>query len=126
MTTLSPLELAIMQSLWQRQDAPVRDVQEDLLPNRPLAYTTVMTVLDRLYKKGLVRRWKKSRAHVYQPTVSESEARAAAVEGLVDRFFGGSASDLKSYLAGGAKSPRPSVANPGPFPRAPEIDDTLL
>lgn len=126
MTTLTPLELAIMKSLWQRQDALVRDVQRDLLPTRPLAYTTVMTVLDRLFKKGLVRRRKKSRAHLYEPTVSESEARADAVEGLVEKYFEGSAADLMSYLDGGRTSRRPPVHRTAPPAQSQAIDDTLL
>ena len=54
-TNLTPLELAIMKSLWRRGSAVVREVQADLLPERKLAYTTVMTVMDRLFKKGALR-----------------------------------------------------------------------
>ena len=53
---LGPLEVAVMEILWQRGESAVRDVVDRL--ERPLAYTTVMTTLDRLYKKALLDRRK--------------------------------------------------------------------
>ena len=53
-----------MNSLWSRGQATVREVQSDLLPDRRLAYTTVLTVMDRMFKKGTLRREKRARAHV--------------------------------------------------------------
>lgn len=100
MTSLTPLELAIMKSLWTRRRARVRDVHSDLLPQRKLAYTTVLTVLDRLFHKGIVTRTKESRAHVYVAAVSEERARADAVAGVVGDYFGGSRRALGAFLAG--------------------------
>lgn len=96
--TLTPLELRIMKSVWRRGTARVRDVQSDLLPGRKLAYTTVMTVLDRLFRKGIVRRAKKSRAHVYESAISEAEFRSEAVRFLLDDYFGGSSRALRAFL----------------------------
>jgi predicted transcriptional regulator len=125
-TTLTPLELAIMKSLWRRGSAPVKDVRPDLLPDRDLAYTTVMTVMARLFKKGIVRRAKKSRAHIYEPAFSEAEVRADAVSGLVDSFFSGSETRLKAYL-GPHPEPAPSRASrPKVTPVEATIDDSLL
>jgi predicted transcriptional regulator len=68
---LGPLEVASMQVLWSRGQGTVRDVIQAL--NRPLAYTTVMTTLDRLYKKGLLDRRKSVRAFLYSPRMSRQE-----------------------------------------------------
>jgi predicted transcriptional regulator len=60
---LGPLEIAVMEILWERGESSVHDVAGKL--DRPLAYTTVMTTLDRLYKKGLLNRQKSERAFLY-------------------------------------------------------------
>ena len=60
---LGPLEIAVMDILWERGESNVHDVIERL--GRPLAYTTVMTTMDRLYKKGLLSRHKSERAFLY-------------------------------------------------------------
>lgn len=104
MTTLTPLELDIMKSLWRRRAARVREVQADLRPDRKLAYTTVMTVLDRLFRKGAVSRTKKARAHVYEPEISEGAMRAQAVAGLLDDYFGGSRTALGAFIGSAAES----------------------
>jgi predicted transcriptional regulator len=119
--SLSPLELDIMKSLWRRGSAPVKDVRDDLRPRRPLAYTTVMTVLDRMFKKGIVARTKRARAHVYSPRYSESEVRAAAVSGLLKSYFDGSQERLKAYLNGVRPLPTRNEE-----PAAAPIDDSLL
>ena len=124
-TNLTPLELAIMKSLWRRRSGLVREVQADLLPERKLAYTTVMTVMDRLFKKGALRRAKKSRAHVYEPTYTEEEARADALNGLIDSYFDGSKVRLGQYLDPKTNVPAKKIERrsaPTPSP----IDDSLL
>jgi predicted transcriptional regulator len=68
---LGPLELSVMEIVWARADCSVRDVAARL--DRPLAYTTVMTTLDRLYKKGLLQRQKSDRAFVYTATLSRRD-----------------------------------------------------
>jgi len=68
---LGHLENTVMEILWERGASNVRDVSQRLA--RPLAYTTVMTTLDRLYKKGLLDRRKQDRAFVYTPLYSRRE-----------------------------------------------------
>jgi predicted transcriptional regulator len=68
---LGPLEVAVMEIVWERGESAVRDVV-DLL-TRPLAYTTVMTTLDRLYKKGLLARRKSDRAFLYSARLTRAE-----------------------------------------------------
>lgn len=78
---LGQLEAAVMERLWS-WDRPVlvREVLEDLQRDRPLAYTTVMTVLDNLHRKGLVLREKSGRAYAYLPTRSRAQHTAELME----------------------------------------------
>ena len=68
---LGPLEVTVMEILWTHGENNVRDVVDRL--GRPLAYTTVMTTLDRLYKKGLLARRKSERAFIYSPIHTRDE-----------------------------------------------------
>ncbi|MEO8596172.1 MAG: BlaI/MecI/CopY family transcriptional regulator [Candidatus Solibacter sp.] len=68
---LGPLEVRVMEIMWAHGEKNVRDVVDQL--DRPLAYTTVMTTLDRLYKKGLLARRKSERAFIYSPTLTRTE-----------------------------------------------------
>jgi predicted transcriptional regulator len=84
---LGPLEQRVLDYLWRRR-APVtvREVRSDLGPN--LAYTTFMTTLDRLYKKGLLDREPDGRAFRYSARASREAFGAAQVRSLLVRFFG--------------------------------------
>ncbi|WP_433173725.1 BlaI/MecI/CopY family transcriptional regulator [Actinoallomurus sp. CA-150999] len=65
------LEAAIMDRLWcYGRPVPVRDVVDDLQKERTIAYTTVLTVMDKLHKKGWLRRERAGRGHLYEPLVS--------------------------------------------------------
>lgn len=70
-SALGRLEGAVMEVVWERGESSVRDVGERL--DRPLAYTTVMTTLDRLFKKGFLERRKEERAFLYSPRLSRRE-----------------------------------------------------
>ena len=93
-----PLELECLKALWGMGEGTVRDVREEMVGNRNLAYTTVMTVLDRLEKRGGVSRRKQGRSFVYVPKLSREELRRFAVKELVDRFFEGSPESLARFL----------------------------
>lgn len=87
---LGPLEAAVMERLWKRGRATVRDVVEDLGRSRALAYTTVMTIMSRLHAKGLLARDRDGKTYVYRPAFTREEHRARLsrdlVRGLVDEF----------------------------------------
>ncbi|MET1005999.1 MAG: BlaI/MecI/CopY family transcriptional regulator [Propionibacteriaceae bacterium] len=88
MKALGQLEAVVMQRLWAASDPlTVRDVLEDLTKGRHLAYTTVMTVMDNLHGKGLVRRHKEGRAYLYTATLTREEHAA----GLLDDVLAASA-----------------------------------
>jgi predicted transcriptional regulator len=82
---LGPLEISIMEILWSRGESNVRDVVDRL--NRPLAYTTVMTTLDRLFKKGILERRKEERAFLYSPALSRWEWESKRAEDFVADFL---------------------------------------
>jgi BlaI family transcriptional regulator, penicillinase repressor len=79
-------------------EGTVRDVRGILVGQRNLAYTTVMTVLDRLEKRGGVSRRKHGRSFLYAPKVSQDALRSYAIKELVDTFFDGSQEALQRYL----------------------------
>jgi predicted transcriptional regulator len=92
-SALTPLELEIMNVLWETGPAAVQTVQANLKA-RELAYTTVQTMLNVLHRKGRVKRQLKDRAYVYRPVLSRQKAVTQAVGDMLDRFFGGSADSL--------------------------------
>ena len=90
---LTPLELEIMNVLWETGPANVQTVQAQM-QGRSLAYTTVQTMLNILYRKGKVKRQLKDRAFIYRPVFSRQKAVTQAVGDMLNRFFGGSADSL--------------------------------
>src|SRR5277367_538146 len=86
--TLTPLELEIMQVLWQSGPCTVAEVQPKLPAE--LAYTTVQTMLNVLLRKNKVKRVQEGRAFRYRPAVSREWATGNAVKDMVKRVFGGS------------------------------------
>jgi predicted transcriptional regulator len=97
-TALGHLERAVMDTVWQARDCSVRDVQRSLV--NPVAYTTVMTTLDRLYKKGLVLRRREGRAFVYTAALERHELEARMTTGL-----------LSGMLASGPHAAQPFLSN---------------
>src|ERR1700734_2255902 len=90
--TLTPLELEIMQVLWQAGPRTVAEVQPKL--KAELAYTTVQTMLNVLLRKNKVKRVQEGRAYRYRPAVSRERATGSALSDLVKRMFGGSGEAL--------------------------------
>lgn len=88
-----------MNALWRLGEATVRDIHAALATTRPRAYTTIMTILDRLAQKGVVERQKSGRAWLYKAQLSADQARTHAVTRLVEGFFQGSREALASHLS---------------------------
>jgi BlaI family penicillinase repressor len=97
--TLTPQELAIMKVIWQLDKATVRDVYETLRKKRPIAYTTVMTMMKILEEKGHLKKTQVERAHLYRPTRPRQQVVSAMVRDFVDRVFDGAAGGLLLHLA---------------------------
>jgi BlaI family penicillinase repressor len=105
-----PLELECLKVLWKLGEGSVKDVRIGLTANRNLAYTTVMTVLDRLERKGGVARRKVGRSFQYAPVLSRDGLRRLAIRDLVDSFFEGSEDALLTYLRDRDARPVPEIA----------------
>jgi BlaI family transcriptional regulator, penicillinase repressor len=91
---LTPLELQIMNVLWDYGPANVQSVQEKLAGSPKLAYTTVQTMLNVLHRKGRVRRRLRGRAYDYAPVLTREKAASSAIGDMIDRLFGGSIDGL--------------------------------
>lgn len=95
---LSDLQLAIMRVLWDKGDASAADVQLALQRSRPLAITTVSTLLARLEKKGVVAHRIDGRTFVYRARVSELEMRRKAISGVIRNLFRGNPSEVVGQI----------------------------
>lgn len=97
---LAPLELDCLNTLWPMGEGTVREIRDALAVRRPRAYTTIMTIMDRLARKGVVERKKVGRAYRYRPNLTAHDARSNAIAQVVENFFGGSLEALRAQLAG--------------------------
>jgi predicted transcriptional regulator len=119
---LAPLELDCMNALWPMGEASVRDIRERLAQRRPRAYTTIMTIMDRLARKGVVERHKVGRAYLYRANLSAEDARTHALGQVVENFFGGKVEVAVAQLRTGSitasveAAPRPVRTQPLPKP----------
>ena len=91
---LTDTELEIMHVVWELDGGTVRQVYEILNQQRPLAYTTVMTMMNILEEKGHLTRRKEGRAYRYQPVRPKSQVISGMVDDFVGRVFEGSAAPL--------------------------------
>lgn len=120
---LTPLELDIMKAVWRSHPITVRDVQDSIRPSRTLAYTTVMTIMDRLYHKGSLSRTLHLRTHYYEPAIDYADVRDEAVEMLIKNFFG-SKEKLQEFLQGGPSGIPARIVTDSTA--ATSFDETLL
>lgn len=88
-----------MKIVWDRGSATVRDVYEELLRHRKIAYTTVMTMMGILEQKGRLKKEAADRAYVYSPAEPRSQVVASMVNDFIKRVFNGSATPLLVHLA---------------------------
>src|SRR5437870_11263023 len=96
--TLTPQELEIMKLVWQRGAATVRDVYEQLLEHRKIAYTTVMTMMKILETKGHLKKTQEDRAYMYRPSKPKQQVIGGMVREFINRVFNGSAEPLLVHL----------------------------
>ena len=88
--TLTEAELRLMEVLWERGKSTVNEVADAVSGSAPLAYSSVLTTLRILERKGYLRHAKEGRAFVYEPVVGRGEAGRSAVRYVLSRFFGNS------------------------------------
>ncbi len=94
----TPFELEILKIVWELKTATVRDIYETLRERRKIAYTTVMTMMGIMERKGILRKWQEGRAYVYKPTHSRERVLKAMVREFVERVFNGSPEALVACL----------------------------
>ena len=109
---LTAAELKCMKALWFEGAKTVRDVHRVLQSDHPLAYTTVLTVMDRLTRKGFLARTRRGKAHYFLPRCSFEESRSRAVAELIRTWFDGSDDQLATFLTGAPPQPVPSLSRP--------------
>ena len=86
---LTDVEQSIMEVLWLKGEASVKDIEHILSKDKKTAYTTVQTMCKILAEKGYAEFRKEGRAFIYSPKISQREARQGALSSLLNRFFGG-------------------------------------
>jgi predicted transcriptional regulator len=96
--TLTDQELEIMKIVWSLEKATVRDVYEKLLEQRKIAYTTVMTMMKILERKGHLMKKLEDRAYLYRPSQPRRQVISGMVREFIDRVFNGAAEPLLVHL----------------------------
>jgi predicted transcriptional regulator len=95
--SLGELERRAMEVVWQKQELSVRDLFDEL--KKRWAYTTLMTTLDRLHKKGILNRRKEGRAFLYSPRISQKQLDEGIATDLIDSLLVHSAGDTAPLLS---------------------------
>ncbi|HVS32561.1 MAG TPA: BlaI/MecI/CopY family transcriptional regulator [Thermoanaerobaculia bacterium] len=80
------LQAEIMELLWKRGEASVRDIHDALRHTRPIAYTTVMTVMSRLAARKLLRRRRAGTLYLYRPAETREESASKAIDSILARL----------------------------------------
>lgn len=93
-------ELEILQVLWEKGDATVREVHEQLTLTKDCGYTTTLKLMQIMFEKGLVSRDDSSRTHVYQPNISREKTQKQLLNKMVDSLFSGSHTELVMQALG--------------------------
>ena len=95
---LGELEADIMRVVWQLGGATVKDVFEELYPDKHLAYTTIMTVMSRLANKNVLKQDRSGTAYMYTPNVSQEEMANSMITQVVEKVMGGRVAPVLSFL----------------------------
>lgn len=97
-------ELEILQILWSRGIATVREVHEELAKTKEVGYTTTLKIMQIMHEKGLVKRDESMRTHVYQPAVNKEKTQKHILGKMISTLFGGSSTQLVLQALGENKA----------------------
>jgi predicted transcriptional regulator len=97
-------ELEILQTLWAKGLATVREVHEDLAKTKDVGYTTTLKLMQIMHEKGLVKRDDSMRTHVYQAAVNKEHTQKHLLSKMIDSLFGGSSTQLVIQALGENKA----------------------
>lgn len=102
-------ELEILQVLWQRGKATVRDVHEELANVKDAGYTTTLKLMQIMFEKGLVKRDDSSKTHVYEANISKEKTQQHMVGKMMNTLFDGSAGQLVMRALGTSKPSKQEI-----------------
>ena len=104
--TIKPTEseLEILQVLWEKDQASVREVHEELLGSKDVGYTTTLKLMQIMFEKGLVKRDDSFKTHIYQASVSKEKTQKHLVGKMINTLFGGSPTELVLQALGNHKA----------------------
>jgi predicted transcriptional regulator len=97
-------ELEILQIIWDKGLATVRDVHEELAKAKDVGYTTTLKLMQIMHEKGLVKRDESMRTHVYQAAVNKEKTQKHLLTKMIDTLFGGSSTQLVLQALGEQKA----------------------
>jgi len=97
-------ELEILTILWDRENATVRDVHEELSKNKDSGYTTTLKLLQIMFEKGLVTRDDSNKTHIYQPAVTRQKTQKQFLDKMINSLFAGSSTQLVLQALGNQKA----------------------
>jgi BlaI family transcriptional regulator, penicillinase repressor len=97
-------ELEILNILWHKDSATVRDVHEELAKSKDVGYTTTLKLMQIMHEKGLVKRDESMRTHIYQPAVNREKTQKHLLDKMIDSLFGGSSTQLVLQALGNGDS----------------------
>lgn len=99
-------ELEILQILWEKNQATVKDVNEEINKKKETGYTTTLKTMQIMFEKGLVERKKDGRSHIYSAAIKKEETQLVLLDKILETAFGGSASKLVMQALGNKKTTR--------------------
>lgn len=97
-------ELEILQILWNKEQATVREVHEELSKNKDSGYTTTLKLLQIMFEKGLVTRDDSNKTHIYQPAVTRQKTQKQLLDKMINTLFAGSSTQLVLQALGNQKA----------------------
>ncbi len=106
---LGELEFMVMDYLWDKKNVSVRDVLRELSADREIAYTTIMTTMDRLWKKGLLDRNKEGKTFLYTPAQSREGILQSMVKKVIDSILPDITDSSMSYFINSLEKTNPEV-----------------
>ena len=97
-------ELEILRILWERNNASVREVHEELSKTKEAGYTTTLKLMQIMHEKGLVGRDDSIKTHIYHPEVSREKTQKHLIGKMITNLFGGSSTELVLHALGNHKA----------------------
>lgn len=97
-------ELEILQILWDKEKATVREVHEELSKTKDSGYTTTLKLMQIMFDKGLVKRDDSNKTHIYEPAISKQRTQKQFLDKIINTLFAGSSTQLVLQALGNQKA----------------------